>query len=265
MKKCEKCNNEHDESYGSGRFCSKQCSNSRTWTEEDKQKRSISVKNSEKTKAIIKNRLEQRIYKKCPMCNILFPIQNGTKNKIYCSKQCYNKDHELKYRKKSSGGYRKGSGRCIGGYYKNIYCHSTYELIFLIWNLDHNKNIKRCDKIFEYIYDNKIHKYFPDFEIDNVIYEIKGYEFKNTKYKIDAVKLKGFEIKILYEKDLKYIFEYMKNKYNIVYNNFKYLYEDYIPEEKNCLCCGKSFIIRYKKSKGMFCSRYCSGKGRYLK
>jgi 5-methylcytosine-specific restriction endonuclease McrA len=36
---CEKCKSEHDGSFGSGRFCSKVCSNSRVFSEESKQKK----------------------------------------------------------------------------------------------------------------------------------------------------------------------------------------------------------------------------------
>jgi hypothetical protein len=41
MKNCPKCNTEHNKS---GIFCSRSCANSRQWTEEDKKKKSESVK-----------------------------------------------------------------------------------------------------------------------------------------------------------------------------------------------------------------------------
>ena len=41
MKPCPKCDTLHDKS---GTFCSRSCANSRTWTEEDKKKKSESVK-----------------------------------------------------------------------------------------------------------------------------------------------------------------------------------------------------------------------------
>ena len=47
---CERCKQEHDGNFGSGRFCSRKCSNSRTWSKEDKLKKSISSKKSEKVK-----------------------------------------------------------------------------------------------------------------------------------------------------------------------------------------------------------------------
>lgn len=42
--KCEKCERDHDGSYGSGRFCSRACANSRVWSQKDKQKKSETVK-----------------------------------------------------------------------------------------------------------------------------------------------------------------------------------------------------------------------------
>jgi hypothetical protein len=41
MKTCPKCNNEHSMN---GKFCSPSCANSRSWTEEDKKKKSDSLK-----------------------------------------------------------------------------------------------------------------------------------------------------------------------------------------------------------------------------
>lgn len=40
MKKCPKCGTEHEKK---GTFCSRACANSRTWTEDDKQKKRESV------------------------------------------------------------------------------------------------------------------------------------------------------------------------------------------------------------------------------
>ncbi len=42
--KCEKCRNEHDGTYGAGRFCSRSCAASRTFSGESKRKKSESNK-----------------------------------------------------------------------------------------------------------------------------------------------------------------------------------------------------------------------------
>lgn len=100
------------------------------------------------------------------------------------------------------------------GYYKGIHCDSTYELAFIIYCLDHNINIKRCDLVFKYIYNNAEHKYYPDFIIDdNLIIEIKGFWQQKLDYKIEAVKKSGYDIKVCYHKDLEEIFKYIYEIY----------------------------------------------------
>ena len=76
----------------------------------------------------------------------------------------------------NAGGYRKGSGRGKQGWYKGIYCDSSWELAFLVYYLDHNMNIKRCEERREYFYNNEKHTYIPDFITDEGIVEIKGYK-----------------------------------------------------------------------------------------
>jgi hypothetical protein len=48
MKKCKKCENEFEPSKGLVNYCSLACRNSRSWTDDDKLKKSISAKTSEK-------------------------------------------------------------------------------------------------------------------------------------------------------------------------------------------------------------------------
>lgn len=48
--KCKKCNNDFTPQKGLKSYCSLSCRNSRTWSEEDKKKKSISAKNSLKVK-----------------------------------------------------------------------------------------------------------------------------------------------------------------------------------------------------------------------
>lgn len=56
MKKCKKCGDEFTPMKGLKDFCSLSCRNSRTWSEEDKLKKSISAKKSEKVKYHNSNR-----------------------------------------------------------------------------------------------------------------------------------------------------------------------------------------------------------------
>ena len=123
-----------------------------------------------------------------------------------------------------SGGLRKGSGRGKKGWYKNYWCDSSWELAWVIYNLEHNVTFKRNKIGFEYFYKNKKRKYYPDFIISETYYEIKGrrrYEDLDVQNK---EKLKQFknDLIILYEKDMKLYLEYVINKYG---KNFIRLYK----------------------------------------
>lgn len=133
---------------------------------------------------------------------------------------------EAKYKLSKSGGYRKGSGRGKSGWYKGIYCGSTWELAFLIYHLDNNLNIKRCTEKREYVFEGKIHSYLPDFVTDDGIIEIKGYISKNweAKYNFNP------DIKVLYKKDIKKYLDYVHNKYGC---DLTSLYDNSNPKQIN--------------------------------
>lgn len=163
------------------------------------------------------------------------------------------------------GGYREGSGRAKFGYYKGIYCGSTYELCWVIYNLDHNISFKRFEG---YLQDGKI-KYYPDFLIDtNTIVEIKGYKTEEVDRKTQLAVSNGYSISVLYKKDLEYAFEYVKKQYKISNKNkFHTLYDDHKPQF-NLVCsnCNLSFYTERKpKSKISFCTRKCAGCFRFKK
>jgi hypothetical protein len=59
--------------------------------------------------------------------------------------------------------------------YNNLKFDSSWEIAYYIWLKDHNIEFEYQPNIsFEYEYNGKIHKYFPDFKINNLFYEIKG-------------------------------------------------------------------------------------------
>lgn len=123
----------------------------------------------------------------------------------------------------NSGGLRVGSGRGKKGWYKGFFCDSTYELVYIIYNIDNNIDFKRCNRIYTYTgFDGKTHKYYPDFElIDGSLVEIKGYYSPTVDLKIASVTDRP--IKVLYEKDLEYAFNWVKSHYT--YKNLFDLYE----------------------------------------
>ena len=250
-KKCPKCGMLHSKK---GTFCSRHCSNSRTWSEADKLKKSKAAKTSEKVKfANIKFASKgkprvKRLTIVCKACQKEFQVTPAKRNKQYCSAKC---------RYSEFGGYNEGSGRSYSGHYKGIYCASTYELCWVIYHLDHNILFKR----FEGCLQRNGVRYFPDFIIDNTIYEIKGYYTDSVDVKANLARSYGYEIQVLYKQDLQHIFDYVKSTYNT--EQYETLYDQYTPKyDYVCSCCGKLFSKNRKlKTQTVYCSRNCAGKG----
>lgn len=112
--------------------------------------------------------------------------------------------------------------------YNNLIFDSKPELAYYIYNKEKNIPIERNTKeSFEYIFEEKKHKYFPDFIVNNNFVEIKGEQFLKEDgswqnpydHSLDdffeakhlcALKNK---VKILYSKDCKEYVDYINNKY----------------------------------------------------
>jgi hypothetical protein len=162
------------------------------------------------------------------------------------------------------GGYRQGSGRSKSGYYKGIYCGSTYELCWVIYNIDHNIEFTR--------FPEKIEKngivYYPDFLLADkkTIVETKGYEKQESvDKKTKIAKYFGYDVIVLRKDDLQYAFDYVIKTYNT--KRFYELYDGYKPKYKHlCNYCQNEFETDRKiKTETKFCSRVCAGKYRKSK
>ena len=91
-------------------------------------------------------------------------------------------------------------------------------MAWVIYNLEHDIQFKRNTDSFEYTYNGTIKKYYPDFKIDDVYIEIKGYHSKQ----FDAKQLQfPHKLKVFHKLELKEILKYVKDKYG---KNFTYLY-----------------------------------------
>ena len=95
--------------------------------------------------------------------------------------QQYHKECWLKI----SGGIKEGSSRGKCGWYKKYWCDSSYELAYLIWNLDNNISLERNKEGFEYIYNGKKHLFYPDFIVNGRYVEIKNYKSDLTDAKLN--------------------------------------------------------------------------------
>ena len=124
------------------------------------------------------------------------------------------------------------SGRGKKGYYKGFYCASTYELAYVIYCLDHNIQIERCKEYFEYEYQGQKHRYYPDFVVNDEIVEIKGFWNGRVNAKRDAVLLQNRKYKILFPKDMDFIFKYIEERYGkLVNKNISDLFEERVSGE----------------------------------
>jgi hypothetical protein len=123
-----------------------------------------------------------------------------------------------------AGGLRKGAGHGIKGTYKGHYCDSTWELAWVIYHIDKSIKFTRNKEGFEYVYLEKTYKYYPDFIINDVYYEIKGRRSYNDLDEKSKAKISNFKkpLVVLYQNDMQHILEYVINTYG---TNFTLLYE----------------------------------------
>jgi hypothetical protein len=146
-------------------------------------------------------------------------ISKANKGKKYTEEQ---KKYLSECMKKSNkvGGYRKGSGHGKHGYYKGYWCDSSWELAFVIYNLDHNISFIRNTQGFNYEFNDEIFKYYPDFIMEDGSYiEIKGYEDNKAKAKHSQFK---YKLKVLYSKEIQMYLDYAIKTYG---KDFIKLYE----------------------------------------
>lgn len=203
MKVCPKCEAIHDKP---GTFCSRKCANSRNWSPVDKEKKSVAATNSDKVIKANQSRRVTQAKKKCIMCGNIFYTKYVYKGGKTCSLKCHSL-YRSKTLKGKSGGYRQGSGRSIGGYYKGIYCASTYELAYVVYEDAQGRIPTRFPG---YITDGNL-KYYPDFIKDGGIVEIKGYHTDLVDRKKELAESLGYRIDILYKNDLLHCFTYISD------------------------------------------------------
>lgn len=235
---CERCGKEFFEDYRKGfqryapRFCSRSCANGRSFSEESKRKKSESCKKAANAKGLIAK------YKYCKVCNK--PISNVSVTG-FCrihfreSPEARKKLSESlsKALKGKVGGRKNGSGTGKKGYYKGIYFDSTWELAYIVYNLEHGISFKKSERSFEYFWQNKKHKYYPDFEEGDTIVEIKGWMSDRAKTKIKAIP-DFLKVKVITQKEIKPYLDYVINLYG---KNFYDVLIDKKEKINPCECC----------------------------
>ena len=223
---CKKCGREYtlllsNAELNANRYshhCSRACANSRSFSNESRLKKSQSNKSKIEHDglwgAVNRENFEFKQYI-CRECGKPFDrtMKRNIRSTNFCSKECSNL-----WRHKHTGGYRRNAGRGKQGWYKGIWCDSSWELAFVIYHIDHGMSIKRCEEKRTYEFEGKQFTYNPDFITDEGIVEIKGYSDSKWEAKIKS----NPDIKVLFEKDISYILEYVIEKYG---KDFIKLYE----------------------------------------
>ena len=219
---CEKCGKIMTEKYGSGRFCSKSCANTRNHSSNTKCKISEKLKQTssffnkhideethKKSSATLHKNKSMRYYqnpKRCKVCNHVIPYD--VRYRATCSNECA---------LQISGGFREGSSRSYKyGTYNDIWCDSSYELAFVVYCLEHSIEFQRNADSFIYEINGIQHKYIPDFKIKDTYIEVKGYHTDIVDAKAKSIP-KDIKYILLYEQDLKPCIDYCVEKYGKKY------------------------------------------------
>ena len=238
---CPVCGNEftievRQNDFEKGKYkhtCSSKCAHTRKMSDETKNKISKKIKSYIKTNGslgsinhILKPILIKQI---CEQCGNEFEIWNNKSydkkltgnnyySKRFCSKECSLKHMKCLVSKSTKERCDKGKfggnnnetyKKHKHGWYNGLYCGSSYELAFVLYHIDMGDVVKRCELKLQYEYNGKIYNYYPDFEINNDIYEIKGFE----DYKAKAKHKQHPYIKWINKELMKPILKYVKEKY----------------------------------------------------
>lgn len=196
---CERCNLEIDVTklsrWTTGRFCSRHCANSRTFSDTAKLKKSLALKG----KPQVNGRKAKTEIRVCSVCKITTFEARLWQKKKTCSNECHR-------RAPGQGGYHPNSTRKIRSEYKGYWMDSGSEREFAeLMDANNIKWHKNTTKSFPYTdRSGKSRKYIPDFYLPDYDYwvEVKGLYYINEN---DDLKLKsvGNNIEMQMHNDIK--------------------------------------------------------------
>ena len=229
---CEKCGKVMTEKWGSGRFCSNSCANAHNQSVETRALIGRGVSTSEK---FIKNNVNKQVYYEqqkrlkikeynkhptiCQICGSSLSYEKRTCKT--CCPDCTNE-----YRRRLRNEYIAENGLIEFqkkgykyGWYKGYHCDSSWELAYVMYHLDYNIPIERNNRtFFEYTFEGVIHRFFPDFVVDDTYVEIKGMESEQCDCKVRDIP-KGIKFKILYFNEIRPYLEYAESTYGKEFYN----------------------------------------------
>ena len=234
--KCEYCGKEHDGSYGSGRFCSKEC-------------RGAFVAKGQHTGC-----KSNKIWH-CKWCGLKFTSRSKMYDHVHTIHGRFDCAWNKGLTEKTSKSVAKAAKTLRDGYklkritpsflgrhltqahkdkiiatylqnrtnnkyrgtYKGIYFQYSFELAWIVWNLEHGIKIFRCEETFQY-WDSELQKertYYPDFVLeDGTIVEIKGRVISSTLDKQKAmIEVYHKKYLLLTQDKIQHCIDYCKEKY----------------------------------------------------
>jgi hypothetical protein len=250
---CEKCasNYETSSTWGSRRFCSRSCANSRSRPQElrDRIGTTLTGRKS-KPESILKGLETKKLRNQLkPKTHCIVCQEELTKSwKKTCSRECWiesKRAYALK-QEKHGGGHK--------GRYKGIPCDSTYELAYLIWNLDHGIDITRACVIYSYSYKGKISSYIPDFVVEGQEVEIKGFMSARAQAKLEQ----NPQVFVVDKVAIQPFIRYVKQTYRV-----KDLRDMYDSKDHQITCnhCTRLFTPGHKTQ--LYCSVSCASSNRH--
>lgn len=123
--------------------------------------------------------------------------------------------------------------------YENINFDSKPEIAYYIWLKDNNIDFEYQPNVkFEYLYENKLYYYIPDFKVENEYIEIKGLQFFKN-YDINETMINPFDR----TQDAKYEAKHqcmIKNNVKIITDTK--IYENYIKNKY-----GRTYLDSFKR------------------
>lgn len=223
---CKKCGIEFEPTKGLISYCSLKCRNSRERSDESKKRTSLGMLKSKKVKDAsakrknkpghpcsdeTKKKLSEKAkkyYENNP--DAIIRLSEIGKNRVFSENT--RKKLSVLAKERGIGGYQPNSiKKHKRGTYKGYHCDSSWELAFVIYNLENNIPFKRNTKYFPYTFNNELRNFMPDFILDDGTFvEIKGYFDALTKAKIEQF---TEPIKVLKLADMKLYLDYVITKY----------------------------------------------------
>lgn len=183
---CVGCENILSYEKKGNKFCSHSCSalhqNERSKESIEKQKISLAKTLASRPPRLPKSLKSSKI-KICEICKI-----EHTRKAKTCSKECYKK-LQSNQAKGKNGGWRNFGGNGKKGTVHGIIFQSSWEEVWIRYHVQENIPFRRCTEYFEYEFEGKTKRYYPDFFLfeQNSYVEVKGFWSDKTEAKLKSI------------------------------------------------------------------------------